>query len=268
MDRIESVKKTLEYNIRKFCSVFSVDYNWDIIEELEQDTDFLDAINVQIASNDVFRTRRFESIYHFSVYRNFVYYMIRVLKPQGVVETGVFHGLTSAWILKAIDSNGSGTLISIDLPRRDWEKYFPGVSLDFYGLQELHEFPTDGMPGWVIPDPLRSNWQLILGSSHQHLEQICSDNLVDFFIHDSDHSKEIMKYECETVWERFSDTWVVIDNFDLNNFTYEHLSNNPLMHMVLDDLDDGLNIKPRAAICAPASFGDSDRQSNLAAECF
>ena len=31
-----------------------------------------------------------------------MYYLVRLLKPKCVVETGVMHGLTSAWILQAL----------------------------------------------------------------------------------------------------------------------------------------------------------------------
>ena len=44
-----------------------------------------------------------------------------------VLETGVFHGLTTMWILKALEDNKKGKLISIDIKRSDWNKYFKNI---------------------------------------------------------------------------------------------------------------------------------------------
>ena len=44
------------------------------------------------------------------------YYLIRKLKPEIIVETGVWHGISTAYILLALKANSSGKLFSIDLP--------------------------------------------------------------------------------------------------------------------------------------------------------
>ena len=46
------------------------------------------------------------------------------LRPKNVVETGVAHGVTSRFILEALEKNGSGHLSSIDLPpiERFWQR--------------------------------------------------------------------------------------------------------------------------------------------------
>ena len=73
------------------------------LEDLEKDNNFITQINQKIKSNQIFQKRVFNSIYEFSVYRNFIYSLIRNQKPSVVLETGVLHGLTSAWILKALN---------------------------------------------------------------------------------------------------------------------------------------------------------------------
>jgi predicted O-methyltransferase YrrM len=40
---------------------------------------------------------------------------MRKIKPKIVVETGVSFGITSSFILQAMEENGFGTLYSIDL---------------------------------------------------------------------------------------------------------------------------------------------------------
>jgi predicted O-methyltransferase YrrM len=44
------------------------------------------------------------------------YILMRKIKPKIVVETGVSFGVTSSFILQAMENNGYGTLYSIDLP--------------------------------------------------------------------------------------------------------------------------------------------------------
>ena len=102
IDKTNLVRNVLDVNIRKLCSFFELEYRPEIMKELEDDYGFIEAINLKVVKNDVFRKRSFESIYQFSVYRNLLYYMLRITKPKIVVETGVLHGLTSAWMLKAI----------------------------------------------------------------------------------------------------------------------------------------------------------------------
>src|SRR5262249_49777852 len=45
-----------------------------------------------------------------------VWCLTRHLRPRHVVETGVLHGVTSRFILEALERNGIGYLWSIDLP--------------------------------------------------------------------------------------------------------------------------------------------------------
>src|SRR5271156_5195455 len=45
-----------------------------------------------------------------------IWCLIRHLRPNHVVETGVARGFTSRFILEALERNGSGHLWSIDLP--------------------------------------------------------------------------------------------------------------------------------------------------------
>src|SRR5216684_329042 len=45
-----------------------------------------------------------------------IWCLTRHLKPNTVLETGVAHGVTSRFILEALERNGAGHLWSIDLP--------------------------------------------------------------------------------------------------------------------------------------------------------
>src|SRR5215217_5027776 len=54
------------------------------------------------------------------------YLLCRLISPSVVLETGVAYGVSSAFILKALEVNGSGTLHSVDLPplRSEYERFW------------------------------------------------------------------------------------------------------------------------------------------------
>ncbi len=104
------------------------------------------------------------------------YLACRQLRPRVVVETGVAYGVTSAYILQALEDNGLGELRSIDLPPlgRDVESYI----------------------GYMIPLQLRNRWRLRVGSARNVLPQVLSEvGSIDVFVHDSLHTYRHMKWE-------------------------------------------------------------------------
>jgi predicted O-methyltransferase YrrM len=107
-----------------------------------------------------------------------IYVICRRQKPDVVIETGVASGVSSSYILSALEQNERGQLYSIDLPW--WQ---------------------DDRSGWLIPDYLRHRWHLILGSSAEELAPLLKKvNVIDIFLHDSDHSYKNMLREFETAW--------------------------------------------------------------------
>ncbi len=118
----------------------------------------------------------------------FIYFIIRCLKPETVVESGVSHGASSWNILNALNKNNKGMLYSIDLPDKDGTRLF-----------NVGNFSKE--IGWVVPDALRSRWQLQLGDAKILLPQLLSKlGSIDVFFHDSDHSYEFMKNEYNTMY--------------------------------------------------------------------
>ena len=111
----------------------------------------------------------------------FLYIITRIMKPNVVVETGVASGVSSAYILQALEDNNEGELYSIDI-----SAYIPrGVK------------PT----GWIVPSSLRHRWHLIIGSSSEklpHLLEILRE--IDVFLHDSLHTYKNMLWEYKTAW--------------------------------------------------------------------
>jgi predicted O-methyltransferase YrrM len=105
------------------------------------------------------------------------YAVVRAIKPKIVVETGVANGVSSAYLLLALQANGRGTLYSV-------------------GLNDPQYLPAGKSLGWVVPQELRSTWKLLLGDSRTILPGLLDGiDSTDIFIHDSLHTYEHMLWE-------------------------------------------------------------------------
>lgn len=108
-----------------------------------------------------------------------IYLLVRSMKPEVVVETGVCYGASSAYILQALSENQRGELYSIDL----------GNASD--------EPPND----FFIPRRLMDRWHLIIGDSKQELPRLLARlGRIDLFHHDSLHTYEHMMWEYDTAF--------------------------------------------------------------------
>jgi len=137
----------------------------------------------------------------------FLYLLVRALKPEIFVETGVSAGESSTFILQAMHDNNFGKLYSVDLPRATVEK----------GLTTI--IPEDKSSGWLIPESLRGRWELHLGKSEEILPNLFSKlKKIDVFFHDSLHTYDHMLFEYKACWDYlkkngvlFSDDIVVMN---------------------------------------------------------
>jgi hypothetical protein len=119
------------------------------------------------------------------------YALARIIQPRAIVETGVCYGVTSAFLLQALQVNGSGILHSIDLPPL-------GRNADHF-------------VGTVVPAGLRHNWTLHRGSSRSLLPSVLQSlRQVDLFVHDSLHTYRNMRREFETIQPCLSPTAAVV----------------------------------------------------------
>jgi hypothetical protein len=123
-----------------------------------------------------------------------LYSIVRLKKPNVVVETGVGPGSTSALILRGLMQNSKGILYSIDLPGQDSIVY-PQIGRTY----NIH-VPPGYEVGWLVPPWTRKRWKLILGDSREELPKLLSSGLkIDIFLHDSLHTDEHIKFELGTV---------------------------------------------------------------------
>lgn len=133
----------------------------------------------------------------------FLYILCKLLKPENVVETGVAYGLSSMYILQALHENKKGTLYSIDSVFSPWQ--------------------SKEMIGAAIPDYLRKNWKIILGSSSKQLKNLLNSlKSIDIFFHDSLHTSKNMTFEFETSWPFIRNKgFLISDDISFNNAFYE-----------------------------------------------
>jgi hypothetical protein len=127
-----------------------------------------------------------------------IWCLIRHMKPQKVVETGVAHGVTSRCILEALARNGDGHLWSIDLPPL--------------------ENPWRTQVAAAVGDGHADRWSYIAGSSRRRLPELLSRlGKIDLFVHDSLHSERNVRFELDRAWAASGPAGaIVVDDVDAN----------------------------------------------------
>lgn len=149
----------------------------EYVAEIRLNQEFYDRIE---ENRNTFGRRRYSSWdYGIGTTLAVVLYAIcRRQKPDVVVETGVASGISSSYILCALEQNKHGQLYSIDSP---WWR--------------------ENQSGWLIPDYLRHRWHLIQGRSSEKLAPLLKEaGEIDIFLHDSEHSYQNMLWEFQTAW--------------------------------------------------------------------
>jgi predicted O-methyltransferase YrrM len=149
------------------------------------------------------------------------YCVVRHMRPERVVETGVAHGVTTRFILEALEANGAGRLWSIDLPP----------------LIERH-LQTD--VGVAVPDGLRGRWMLVRGSSRQRLRPLLTAlGAIDLFVHDSMHTTRNLQFELSQAWPALTSSGIVIaDDIDFNRAFGTFALRNGVAHALVARHDD------------------------------
>ena len=146
------------------------------------------------------------------------YVLARVTQPSSVVETGVCYGVTSAFLLQALRTNGGGRLHSIDLP-----------PLGRAG---------DEFVGRLVPEHLTNDWRLHRGRSADLLPELARElGQIDFFLHDSLHTYRNMRHEFEIVTPFLSPQAVLVaDDVEGNSAFMDWVSRTrPLYSAVLEE---------------------------------
>lgn len=122
---------------------------WKYHKEFESDSRFHQSIEkkLQLTSERTNKTPEYG-------WREFLYMIVRAVKPKIMIETGSFDGLSTAAILLGMHKNDGGTLFTIDLSN-------PRLPRDI-----------DAEPAWLVPDYLRDRLELKIGKSSEYLELV------------------------------------------------------------------------------------------------
>ena len=140
------------------------------------------------------------------------YALIREMGPNVVVETGTAAGTMSSWILAALEKNGKGKLISIDIPPSKGK-----LGMDLTVSREDI--------GFLIPSEYRGRWEYIVGDSKEILPRVLIDEEVDVFFHDSLHTRSHMLYEYNVAHCLMKPGKVILSDDVLMNKAWFHFVN-------------------------------------------
>jgi predicted O-methyltransferase YrrM len=161
------------------------------------------------------------------------YLMCRILEPTVVVETGVAYGVSSAFVLKALEENGRGVLHSVDLPplRPEYERFWAAA--------------VDGA--------LKDRWVVHRGASARILPRLLEElETVDLFVHDSLHTYRNMRREFETIWPYLRVGGALVADDIERNWAFGGLrQKNPALWRVVRDREE----QPLHGRAAPVVFG-------------
>jgi hypothetical protein len=116
------------------------------------------------------------------------YVLTRHAKPELVVETGIFNGLGSLVVLRALERNAEegvdGRLLSIDI---------------------------DPTTGWLVPRRLSARWERVTGDILSELPRVLEGRRVDMWIHDSVHTAEFQELEFRLALDHMQDRLLILD---------------------------------------------------------
>ena len=150
----------------------------------------------------------------------FLYYIVRLLQPKTIVQTGVSNGFSTAHMCLALKANGQGgRLYAIDIPfiynenDPDWHQ------ARVYGVV----IPAGKGSGWLVPDGLRSSFQCWNGDAKDLLPSLLDQvGTADLFFHDSDHSYDHVWFELTEVLPHTRQGGVIIvDDIAWNSATWD-----------------------------------------------
>jgi len=117
--------------------------------------------------------------------------LVELVRPHHVLEVGVSSGVSSAYLLSALERNGRGTLHSVDLP----SKRRPPVGGK--PPRASWSLPDGRQAGWAVPFPLRKRWDLRLGDKAEVLPILAGElPSIEILVYDVPHA-------CDRSWKEF-----------------------------------------------------------------
>jgi predicted O-methyltransferase YrrM len=151
---------------------------------------------------------------------------IRWLNPTTCVESGVSLGFSS-WAILANLTQENARLVSIDLPRELYEEKSYGHAEEFRPREQV---------GKVVPEDLRKQWTLKFGDAKALLpDTLANISTLDFFLHDSEHSYEHMKFEFDQAYPKLRRGGLLVaDDVNGNSAYQEFCEKNGIDYMIFE----------------------------------
>ena len=224
---IADTRKCNLWNLEKLAMFLHIDaailkgYYREILE----DAAFLAGLNERLQTvrrdygftKGIFKRGSVDSVDWFAFERILVYVLLRQLRPAYSLETGVFYGGNTAFLLAGLHRNGHGRLVSIDLPDSTICREAGIVEHARHPLVGDSEFYDEALkPGFIIPDYLKAHWEFVEGDSLLEIPK--RREAFDFYIHDSDHSMAFLSSEITAARPKLSaSAVVVVDDIDWSN---------------------------------------------------
>ena len=168
-----------------------------------------------------------------SLFARLCYLACRLATPETVVETGVAYGVSSAYLLRALEQNGGGTLHSVDLPplRREYARFW----------------------GVAVSEDLHRGWRLHRGASRRVLPGLLRETgPVGLFVHDSLHTRRNMRREFDAAWPNLTPGGLLLaDDVERNGAFADLRRRDPALWLVVRDRERN----PLHGRAAPVVFG-------------
>ncbi len=123
-----------------------------------------------------------------------IYVLLRVITPDIVVETGVGEiGMSTTYILSALNDNNNGILYSIDPDK-------------FYPVFGYHV-------GNGVPSTFKERHRLVTGISQKELKPLLEKlGEIDVFLHDGDHKYSTKLFEYNVAYEHSKSGSIILSD--------------------------------------------------------
>lgn len=206
-----------------------------LYQELLEDRKFLNELNTQIEAGrvffqkGVFQHEKLDSVDWMSIQRIILYILVRLYQPAVCLETGVFYGGNTSFILNALRKNGEGKLISIDLPANEIDR-----TSRHHLVGDTEDIPEGLDTGFIVHDNLKKQWNFIRGDSLKEIPKI--KEKIDLYIHDSDHAFNFITKEMTLVWDKLKDNAIILaDDLDWSNGFFNFCVQKKLYPLIITD---------------------------------
>ena len=135
-----------------------------------------------------------------------IYSIVRLKNPDNVVEVGVANGYSTYVLLKALDANNKGNLMSVDKTVKKNDECAENW--------QSTVIPSHKEAGWVVPNELKTRWELIQGKIENNLEEL-SDKLnesPEIILYDADANQ--LEDTFKTLNENGGEIILIVDDYD------------------------------------------------------